>query len=71
MGKDMLRGLLEDRVLNQEKMRIEGDENDTEIDQAWPLMNTIIWKKHQASQMLSTTMYQRRLSFQQPRMLSN
>lgn len=34
MGKDILRGLLEDRVLNQEKMKIEGDDNDTEIDLA-------------------------------------
>lgn len=34
MGKDILRGLLKDRVLNQEKMRIEGDENDSEIDLA-------------------------------------
>lgn len=34
MGRDILRGLLEDRVLNQEKMKIEGDGNDTEIDLA-------------------------------------
>lgn len=31
MGKDIVRGLLEDRVLNQEKMKIEEDGNDTEI----------------------------------------
>lgn len=34
MGKDIFRDLLEDRVLNQEKLNIEEDENDTEIDLA-------------------------------------
>lgn len=50
VGKDIISGLLDDRVLSQEEMEKEGDENSAAMDLAWPLIDTIIWKKHQASQ---------------------
>ena len=48
----LLDGLLEERVLNQEEMEKVRNENDTAMDKARDLIDSVIRKGHQASQIL-------------------
>lgn len=42
MGKDVINGLREGRMLNQKEMEKGREENETAMDLAWPLIDTII-----------------------------